>query len=124
MALVLTLFHGRRNPAEELDDWGFEGPQFRCAGLHVTYLTNFRIAFATAEQFELAKRLTGWPEWDALTLSVVLDQDMVKALGNPDDPTGFAWYGDWSLIDESEIDEASLNRLKAAEASAAGLLTI
>ena len=26
--LYLHLYHGRKNPAEEMDDWGFAGPTF------------------------------------------------------------------------------------------------
>ena len=42
--LSVRLFHGRKHPDEQLDDWGFDGP---CIGpvssVHLTYL-NLRIA--------------------------------------------------------------------------------
>jgi len=42
--MYLRLFHGRRSPAEELDDWGFDGPVFGpLSALSMTYLTTIRI---------------------------------------------------------------------------------
>jgi len=42
--LYLRLYHGRKNPAEQMDGWGFQGPTFGpLASVAQTYLTHFRL---------------------------------------------------------------------------------
>ena len=42
--LYLHLYHGRKDPAEQMDDWGFEGPTFGPLTCVVqTYLTTIRL---------------------------------------------------------------------------------
>lgn len=42
--LYLHLYHGRKNPAEEMDDWGFAGPTFGPLTCVVqTYFTTLRL---------------------------------------------------------------------------------
>lgn len=42
--MYLRLYHGRTDPDQDMDDWGFDGPTFGplCAYVH-TYCSNFRI---------------------------------------------------------------------------------
>ena len=37
--IYIRLWHGRKHPDEELQDWGFEGPIIPIAGMHVVYGT-------------------------------------------------------------------------------------
>jgi hypothetical protein len=42
--LYLHLYHGRNDPSEEMDDWGFRGPSFGpLTSVVQTYLTHFRL---------------------------------------------------------------------------------
>jgi hypothetical protein len=42
--MYLRLYHGRTDPAQEMDDWGFVGPTFGPLSCYVqTYCCNFRI---------------------------------------------------------------------------------
>jgi hypothetical protein len=43
MSVGIRLFHGRRNPKEELEDWGEDGPVLGpFDGIHSTYLHHIR----------------------------------------------------------------------------------
>ncbi len=42
--MYLRLYHGRADPCQEMDDWGFDGPTFGPISSYVhTYCRNFRI---------------------------------------------------------------------------------
>ena len=44
MSVYLELFHGRRNPHEDLDDWGFEGPVLGpFPFVHITYGSTIKV---------------------------------------------------------------------------------
>ncbi len=44
--LYLGLFHGRRSPLEQMDDWGFDGPTIGpLKWCHTTYAFNIKIQF-------------------------------------------------------------------------------
>lgn len=91
----LHLFHGRRTPDEELDDWGFDGPVIKgIAAFSCTYFTTFRVTFADEESYQAAKSLTGWNPWDELTLEITGSAGLVTTTGEQHGP---AYYGDWSL---------------------------
>ena len=42
--MYLRLYHGRANPDQKMDDWGFDGPTFGPLACYVrTYCSTFRI---------------------------------------------------------------------------------
>lgn len=42
--LYVRLYHGRNDPTEQLDDWGFDGPTFGpLSGVVSTYCTTIRL---------------------------------------------------------------------------------
>jgi hypothetical protein len=42
--LYLRLYHGRKNPDQDMDDWGFNGPVFGpLSAVVMTYLTTIRL---------------------------------------------------------------------------------
>lgn len=42
--MYVRLYHGRTNPDQEMDDWGFDGPTFGPLSCYVhTYCSTFRI---------------------------------------------------------------------------------
>ncbi|HEY7330698.1 MAG TPA: hypothetical protein VH592_23865 [Gemmataceae bacterium] len=51
--MYLRLFHGRTDPAQQMDDWGFVGPTFGPLACYVhTYCCTFRI-FAEDQSHEI-----------------------------------------------------------------------
>lgn len=43
MTIYLYLIHGRKDPQEDMQDWGFRGPTLGpFAAIHVTYLSSLR----------------------------------------------------------------------------------
>jgi hypothetical protein len=83
--LYLALFHGRRRPDEEMDDWGFNGPLLGpLEWVHTTYALNIRVKFARKvdEAAYFSK-----PEYpDAHDL--IMADDMIVYANR--------YYGDWS----------------------------
>jgi hypothetical protein len=89
MASIL-LYHGRTARAEEMDDWGFDGPRLEGVDwLTATYMDLFRVKFKDYESFNAARAATGWKSWDVLTLEMETKDGLVVANGK--------FYGDWSL---------------------------
>lgn len=73
--MYLELFHGRNDPNEHMDDWGFQGPVIGpFSNAHVTYNTHIKL----------------WSERLKRTYEVVFDGDMVHYDGK--------WYGDWVFL--------------------------
>ena len=86
MSVYIKLFHGRRDPAQEMDDWGERGPilgPFRW--VHTTYGRDIHIGGEC-------------PPWDSVGDLHVRD-GMVHYDG--------IWYGDWSVFDETVLDQMS-----------------
>src|SRR5688572_19930088 len=42
--MFLQIFHGRRDPNQEMDDWGEQGPIFACPDyVHTTYASDIKL---------------------------------------------------------------------------------
>lgn len=94
--LDLVLLHGRRDPNEDMDDWGFSGPTLQgVVWTHWTY-GSMNVAFATPELAKEAEKQTGWNWVDDNVLEMGLLDDLVVTCGNSghDDPE---YYGDFEL---------------------------
>jgi hypothetical protein len=93
--LTFNMIHGRHDPKESLDDWGFDGPLLTgISWVACTYNVHWRICFESKEDFDLAKEATGWEEWDENQLLLKFHDDMLEARDSDGKP---AWYGDWSI---------------------------
>lgn len=80
MAVYLRLFHGRKHPDEELDDWGSDGPVFGPLDyVHTTYACHIKL---------------GVPHHADLC-ELFLTGDMVYYDG--------VWYGDWTVFGRKEL---------------------
>jgi len=91
----MLLIHGRKNPDDEMNDWGFDGPVLEGVEyLVVTYNTHYRLGFRDAEAMKRAKDLTGWEEWDDDQLLIQFHDDLVKTSGLGEDTH---YYGDWEV---------------------------
>ncbi|MBR1173877.1 hypothetical protein JQ617_07920 [Bradyrhizobium sp. KB893862 SZCCT0404] len=90
----LYLIHGRNNPEQSMDNWGFDGPRLQgVTGLHQTYGNAARVVFADDAAMEAARALTGWDVWDECQLEMRWHDDMVVT--NTTD--GPSYYGDWGI---------------------------
>jgi hypothetical protein len=79
--MYLHLFHGRKSPDEQLDDWGADGPYFGpLSCVHITYLSGINIV--------IGKQSTG-PMLGALD-PLHFVEDLLYYDG--------MYYGDWELI--------------------------
>ena len=92
MALYLHLFHGRDDPEEDMDDWGFDGPTIGpLKFVHTTYTTDIKICFANAE-IEQKFFPNSPPEFpDTRWIHI---NDWCLEYNNK-------FYGDWSVFDST-----------------------
>jgi hypothetical protein len=79
--MYLRLYHGRIDPAQEMDDWGFVGPTFGPLSCYVhTYCCTFRIyAESGTDEVWLDKR-DDMIRWDGSYYG-----DMQLFIAGPDD---------------------------------------
>lgn len=93
--MQLVLYHGRKKPDENLEDWGEQGPVlFGVTGLHQTYGNPAHIFFKTKELRQHAQAITNWRQWDELGLQMKWCDDMVEC---GDEYGPIMYYGDWEL---------------------------
>ena len=79
--LYLRLFHGRINPAQDMDDWGSDGPVFGpYSFIHTTYSSLVRLGNEDGSCDELFSY-----------------EDMLYYDG--------CYYGDWSVFDETAFND-------------------
>lgn len=78
--LYIRLFHGRIDPAQDLDEWGSDGPIFGpCKFVHTTYTSLVRLGYEDGSCDEL------------LTFEDMLYYDD-------------HYYGDWSIFGEETLE--------------------
>ena len=90
--MKLNLFHGRNDPDEEMNDWGFQGPVLGGVEfVHITYTHHIRVGFDDWSTYRRALELTGWDVWDEKdrVLEASIHDDMIVAAGK--------YYGDWQI---------------------------
>lgn len=81
--LYVRLYHGRNDPTEQLNDWGFDGPTFGpLTGVVLTYITTIR--------------LLGEFNDEEIWLTVV--DDLIEWDGQ--------FYGDWEVFIAPEVPNA------------------
>lgn len=80
MSVYIELFHGRKSPDEELDDWGEIGPVLGPLDfVHTTYAGDIKVRTSAGVDGVL-----------------YLHEDMLYYAG--------MWYGDWSVFSELEAE--------------------
>jgi len=88
--MYLKLFHGREDPDEALEDWGFDGPTVGpLVWAHTTYKSHFRVRLVHPMDWEAM----GFPTYDEEP-DFEFHDDMIKF--------GGYYYGDWSLFFHTE----------------------
>jgi hypothetical protein len=78
--VAIQLFHGRKDPAEDLETWGSQGPVFLVEHVHVTYRCDIKL---------------GIPE-PAGDGDLRFHEDLVFYDGT--------YYGDWSVFPPSLVE--------------------
>lgn len=95
--LYLKLFHGRKDPPEQMDDWGSDGPVFGPYDfIHTTYAYHLKMGNTTGKVDEL-----------------FAFEDMIYYDG--------IYYGDWSVFPENLLDEQTQSLHQGYEPSKAQL---
>lgn len=109
--MKLFIYHGRLAPdtgatdvdGNDVDDWGFEGPELTGIKWQDFTYNNFYIGFRTEEDRERARKLTGWQDGvhgDDLIVEFSDDRDLIRihnAERNRDE-----FFGDWMLWDDAD----------------------
>lgn len=114
--LYIHLFHGRKTPDEELDDWGSDGPVIGpLRYVHGTYMSTLRVGckrdvlarFFPEEEARVAKHITDYPDTSAyrdddeiLDVFFPFHEDLLVHDG--------VYYGDWS-VGGSELKAVDFN---------------
>lgn len=97
MSLRLLLIHGRFDPDEQLEEWGFNGPDIEgIEALHSTYETHRVVRFKDRAAAQRAHALTAWEWWDENALLMQFHDDMLKTTCiSADGPA--MYFGDFEL---------------------------
>ena len=90
------LLHGRDNPDQNMDDWGYNGPVLEGVKyLHSVY-GNLTIGFRSRKEARTAHKLTGWPYFDEAVLEITFFEDLVLCRNKN---RKSQYYGDWEIQD-------------------------
>lgn len=95
MKVAIELFHGRKSPDEQLDNWGSQGPVFLVDYVHVTYAGDIKLGIPE-------------PAGDGDLRYV---GDLVYYDGH--------YYGDWSVFDPRILDSEQKARVTTYDAAKA-----
>jgi len=95
--MKFILLHGRDDPEQQMDDWGYNGPVLnKVKYVHSVY-GNLMIGFHSAEAAKAAHELTGWTFFDDAVLEIAFFEDLVLCRNAKG---GAQYYGDWELQEE------------------------
>jgi hypothetical protein len=90
----LIIFHGRDDPNQELDDWGYDGPTiYDVVALHGTY-GNLNVFFASDAAAAKANEQTGWDRFCSRALRMKFHEELL-VLSESDGCVRY--YGDWEF---------------------------
>ena len=91
--MKIELFHGRDNADDELEDWGYGGPEFRFKSVRWTY-GHIYLLFDSLEDAETARALTGWKDGP---FEYSLELEMLGDLVVTQHSSKNSYYGDWDI---------------------------
>lgn len=95
--IKVDLFHGRFDPDQDMQDWGFQGPRFDCGNVaHTPEIMLLQECDATS--LELARRIGLDVQHD--TITIAYDRDLLVVPRFKDEQP--AYFGDFSL-DREEL---------------------
>lgn len=103
--MELELTHGREDPNQDMEDWGFDGPVLaQVHSIQQEYKSTTTVRFVTTEAADQAQRITGWPTWDEAVLEMLYHEDMIVT-NEPGQPPRY--YGDLRLFHQKPHAEIS-----------------
>lgn len=101
--MEIRLAHGRSDPNEQVDSWGFEGPTLtRVDSVQQMYGETYTVKFLTNEAASEAQQLTSWKTWDSLTLEMSRHGDLIEAHEPNRIPS---YYADLFLFDRNALSD-------------------
>ena len=97
--MKMILLHGRDDPEQKMENWGYNGPDLENVKYAHSVYGNLTVGFQTKKDADSAHQLTGWRYFDDAVLEVSFFEDMVLCL-----PAGGkkSYYGDWELQDDGD----------------------
>jgi regulator of RNase E activity RraA len=103
--MELRLAHGRNDPYEEIDSWGFEGPTLlNVDSMQQMYGETYTVKFLTNDAAHVAQQLTSWESWDSQTLEMCRCGNLIEAhkAGHPR-----RFYADLLMFHRSALAEVA-----------------
>ena len=112
--MELNLFHGRKTPDEQLDDWGFNGPLIQgIQDISWTY-GNLRLHFKDEASWIEARNQTGWEGMGDWSLDVAQEEDLIV--------TKDGYFGDYHLSNPKQENPIQASDLFATPESMDALM--
>ena len=95
--MKMLLLHGRTDPDQQMNDWGFTGPVLHHVKYAYSVYGNLTIGFRSKAEAQKAHKRTGWPYFDNAVLEIRQHDDLIMTT-IPDN----RYYGDWELVEDSD----------------------
>lgn len=115
--MELRLTHGRNDPNEDMEDWGFDGPTLlNVKSVQQMYVHRFVVTFTTDAARDEAQRATGWPTWEDKSLEMLRFNDLIEAHEADRAPQ---YFGDLDVCEHessTEVITATRHLKRAAQA--------
>ena len=93
--MELRLYHGRKDPYQDMESNGFWYPVIPgVIRFNVIYLNTWIVTFKNAAIKKSVEKATGWAYWDATALCVTVFEDMLVALDSDGET---CYFGDWEI---------------------------
>jgi hypothetical protein len=99
--MKMLLIHGRDDPDEDMQDWGYRGQTLEgVAYIHWTY-GNLTVGFVSDEAARAAHGHTGWPFFDKAVLEMHQHDDLIRTNNMSGSGADYSYFGDWGLVEDS-----------------------
>lgn len=106
--MELRLTHGRNDPEQLMEEWGYDGPVLSDVdSVQQVYGETTTVRFTSIAAREVARALTDWEIWDATTLEVRGRDGLIEARSYGE-PSQF--FASLSLADSSLPSTVRINR--------------
>jgi len=99
--MKMLLIHGRDDPDEDIEDWGYQGMTLKGVDyIHWTY-GNLTIGFVSEDAARAAHDTTGWPFFDKAVLEMREHEDLIQTKNMIGSGAAFSYFGDWELVEDA-----------------------
>lgn len=115
--MEMRLAHGRCDPNEQVDSWGFGGPiLLRVNSMQQMYGETYTVKFLTNDASNAAQQLTSWQTWDSQTLEMRRYGGLIEAHAPGQPPRYYADLLIFSRNAFSEVTDAATHVRRASRA--------